>query len=117
MLFFDVPFNTFTFIHHIEDLIKDELPFQLYRKEIIAADVFDHEGRKITVSTYAFSDEAVTRRRPGILEKHLLKKDLIRKAKIGRTTLMLVAAEDAIRCSQEMLAKKIYFYAEAGAHA
>lgn len=117
VLFFDVPFNTFTFIHHIEDLIKNELPFPLYRKELMAAKVLDFDGNEITVDTYVFSDEAVSRRRPRILEKHLLKKDLIRKEKIGRTALMLVAAEDAIRCSQEMLAKKVYFYEEVGIHA
>jgi aminoglycoside 3-N-acetyltransferase len=117
VLFFDVPFNTFTFIHHIEDLIKNELPFPLYRKEPIAANVLDLEGREITVVTYVFSDEAVRLRRPLILEKHLLKKDLIRKEKIGGTSLMLVAAEDAVRCSREMLAKKVYFYKGAGVHA
>lgn len=117
VLFFDVPFNTFTFIHYIEDLIKNKLPFPLYREGPMAANILDHEGKEITVSTYVFSDDAVRRRRPGILERHLLKKDLIRKEKVGRTALMLVAAEDAIRCAQEMLAKKVYFYEEVGIHA
>ncbi len=116
VLFFDVTFNTFTFIHHIEDLIKNELPFQRYRKELITAKVLDFEGKEITVSTYVFSDDAVRRRRPGLLKKHLLKKDLIRKKRIGRTTLMLVTAEDAVQCSYEMLAKKDYFYEGFGIH-
>ncbi len=117
VLFFDVPFNTFTFIHYIEDLIKNELPFPLYRKEPIPVDILGSEGRKITVRTYVFSEDAVSRRRPLVLKKHLLKKDLIRIEKIGRTGLMLVSAEDAIRCTREMLSENVYFYEGAAVHA
>lgn len=117
VLFFDVSFNTFTFIHHIEDLVKNELPFQLYRKELMAAKVLDFEGKEITVNTHVFSDAAVRLRRPGVLGKRLLEKDLIRKERIGRTALMLVAAEDAVRCSYEMLAEKVYFYEWGNVHA
>jgi aminoglycoside 3-N-acetyltransferase len=117
VLFFDVPFNTFTFIHYIEDLIKSELPFPLYRKEPIPVDILDAEGRKITVSTYVFSEDAVSRRRPAVLKRHLLKKNMIRKEKIGRTALMLVSAEDAVRCAQEMLSQNVFFYEGAAVHA
>ena len=117
VLFFDVPFNTFTFIHYIEDLIKNKLPFPLYMKEPMAVDMLDGDGRRITVSTYVFSHDAVKRRRPAILKKHLLRKNMIRRVKIGKTALMLVAAEDAIQCTQAMLADKIYFYGGTGVHA
>ncbi len=117
VLFFDVPFNTFTFIHYIEDLIKDELPFSLYMKEPMTADMLDGAGEKVTVSTYVFSDDTVRRRRPAILKKHLLSKNMIKKAKIGKTTLMLVVAEDAIQCTQAMLTDNIYFYGGIGVHA
>ncbi len=114
VLFFDVSFNTFTFIHYIEDLIKSELPFPLYRKDALAADMLDGAGRKITVSTYVFSEAAVSRRKPDVLKKYLLRKNLIRRERVGRTTLMLVRAEDAIACTQDMLNQNVYFYEGAG---
>ncbi len=114
ILFFDVPFNTFTFIHYIEDMIKDRLPFELYRKEPAATKLLDYEGNEIVVDTYVFSDAAVRRRRPNILKKSLLKNNMLKKTKIGKTTLMLVTAEDAIQCAHEMLDKNNYFYAEEG---
>lgn len=110
ILFFDVPFNTFTFIHYIEDLIKSQLSFQLYREELMSAKMVDYNQNSITINTYVFGDVAVRSRNPDILEKHLLKKKMLVKTKIGKTTLMLVTAEDAIRCTYEMLDKNIYFY-------
>jgi aminoglycoside 3-N-acetyltransferase len=116
ILCFDVPFNTFTFIHYIEDLIKSQLPFQLYSKEPMSAKVLDYNQNLITINTYVFSDVAVRSRNPDILEKHLLKKKMLKKTKIGKTTLMLVTAEDAIRCAYEMLDKNIYFYTGVNPH-
>jgi aminoglycoside 3-N-acetyltransferase len=109
-LFFDVPFNRFTFIHHIEDLIQDNLPFPLYTEEPIPAKTLDYDGNELTVNTYAFSDLAVKSRRPEILENYLFKNKMLQKARIGKTVLMLVAVEDAVRCSNQLADNHIFFY-------
>jgi aminoglycoside 3-N-acetyltransferase len=110
VLFFDVPFSTFTFIHYIEDRIKDRLPFQVYSPEPMTGKIRDYDGKEFTVDTFVFSDFAVKNRDPHMLEKCLLRENMLKKAKIGKTKLMSVQAEDAIECAKKMVEKKVYFY-------
>ncbi len=110
ILFFDVPFRTFTFIHHIEDIIKDSLPFPLYTSEPFVAKMIDYEGNEFNMRTFAFGQTAVQRRRPEVLEKNLLKRNMLIKRRIGKTILMLVTAEDTISCTNKMLENNILFY-------
>ena len=110
VLFFDVPFETCTFIHYIEDLIKDRLPFPVYHEKPFAARVIDHQGNESEVTTYVFGEQTFTRRNPKILEKQLRKKKLLKVKRIGNTTLMQVAAEDVVQCTYEMLDNGMIFY-------
>ena len=71
----------------------------------------------MVVDTYVFSEEAVKLRNPGILEKTLARKGLLRESKIGRTRLLLVRCEDAVACTEEMLRQKLYFYEYQGGSA
>ena len=110
VLFFDVPFGTFTFIHYIEDEIKDMLPFQLYRNEPMTARVLGYNGDEFIVKTFTFGDFAVKNRNPSVLEDFLLKKKMLKKVRIGKTKLMLVSAEDAVECAWKMTEQNLYFY-------
>ncbi len=110
VLFFDVPFIMFTFIHYIEDLLKDQLPFQLYTEEPLTSKIIDYNGNEITINTYVYSDIAVKSRNPDILGKRLLKEKKLKKTKIGKTTLMMVTAEDAIHASKFMADRNIFFF-------
>ena len=110
ILFYDVPFNRFTFIHYIEDMIASQLPFLLYSKEPIAAKVMDCQGKEVEIKTYVFGEAAVQTRNPDILEKYLFKQGVLRNAKIGKTKLMFVNAEDAVVCTYKMLENNVYFY-------
>lgn len=110
ILFFDVPFRTFTFIHYIEDLIKDELLFRLYTADPIPARMVNYVGNSHILNTYVFDKEAYTTRNPQVLEDELLKSQYLKKLKIGRTKLMMVSAEDAVQCTYQMLKNKVYFY-------
>jgi len=69
VLFYDVPFNRFTFIHYIEDLVKNKLPLDLYRKDPMVAKTIDSKGNESTVNCFVFSEVAVRSRKPEILEK------------------------------------------------
>jgi aminoglycoside 3-N-acetyltransferase len=110
VLFYDVPFDTFTFIHHIEDLLQSSLPFPVYRDEPMPGRVLDQQGRPMVVPTRVFSELAVTTRKPEVLERRLRMKKLLRQGRVGRTTLMLVTSEDATREALEMAAQGIFFY-------
>ena len=102
VLFFDVSFNTFTFIHHIEHLIQDRLPFPLYNQSIFDVTVTKLDGSNIMVKTKAFSLEAVQKRRPELLEAKLLNANKLQKTRVGMTHLNLVKVKDAISCVNEM---------------
>ncbi|MBI4878283.1 MAG: AAC(3) family N-acetyltransferase [Planctomycetes bacterium] len=110
VLFYDVPFATFTFIHYIEDLLAGSLPFPIYRSEAVAARVIDEQGRPRVIQTRVFSEEAVSRRDPALLERRLLDQRLLRRARVGRTRLMLVESEDAVRAALDMAAAGACFY-------
>ncbi len=110
VLFYDVPFATFTFIHYLEDLLADSLPFPLYRSDTIAARVIDEQGQPRVVETRVFSEEAVSRRDPALLERRLLERRLLRRARVGRTRLLLVSSEDAVREALAMTAEGASFY-------
>jgi aminoglycoside 3-N-acetyltransferase len=110
-LFFDVPLNTFTFIHFIEDHIKEHLPVALYVDTPLRARVVDADGRAFTVETYAFSREAAAARSPDLLQQALERDGLVHKARIGRTALMLVEVEAALKTVERMVARGQPFYA------
>ena len=111
ILFFDVPFRTFTFIHYIEDLIKNSLPFSLYSSKPFVAKIIDYSANEFNMQTFAFGDIAVERRRPEVLKKNLLNRNLLIKKRIGKTKLIIVSAGDAILCTQEMMESNNFFYA------
>jgi len=110
ILFFDVPFRTFTFIHYIEDLMKDRLPFPLYHENTFSAQVKDLGGKEIMVPTHVFSEQAFTTRNPVILEKELIKRKALKRKRVGNTNLMLLNAADAVQCSYQMLDSGRTFY-------
>lgn len=110
VLFFDAPFNTFTFMHYIEHLIQDKIPFPLYAEEIFEVKVFDVRGRETKVKTKAFSSEAAQKRRAEILEKKMLDAKKIKKHRIGMTNLELLRVRDAISCTNDMTRKGELFY-------
>jgi aminoglycoside 3-N-acetyltransferase len=111
VLFFDAPFGTFTFIHHIEDLLRESLPFPVYREEELPGRVLDHEGRPFVVSTRVFSETSVATRKPEVLERRLRDLGLLRRERVGRTLLVLVKTEDAVREALEMAGRGVFFYA------
>lgn len=110
ILFFNVPFRAFTFLHYLEDLIRDRLPFPLYAKSPITVKMRDYEGNGVEMKTHVFGDTTVRTRNPDILEARLLKERLLKKGRVGRTRLMLVSAEDAVSCTERMLSQNLYFY-------
>ena len=109
VLFFDVPFANFTFLHYLEDLLEGSVPFPIYREGTMRARILDHEGRPGTVETKVFSEEAIARRDPELLEARLRALGLLRSSRVGGTRLLLVGVEDAVRTTLDMR-ESSYFY-------
>ena len=110
VLFYNVPFDTFTFFHYIEHIVNDRMPFPLYTDELFDAPCRDARGRDLTVKTYAFSAEAIRRRRFAVLEQRLWRQDLIRQVRFGNSYLLCVRLSEVLDCVEEMMRERVFFY-------
>jgi aminoglycoside 3-N-acetyltransferase len=108
ILFFDVGFAAITFFHHVEDLLKAQLPFPVYADRLFDARVVDAHGEKRTVSTYAFNTNVP--RDPGRLEAVMSREGRIRRGRIGNSRFLVVDAEDVVTCMSAMVAAGNYPY-------
>jgi aminoglycoside 3-N-acetyltransferase len=114
VVFFNVPFATFTFFHHLEHLVSAELPFALYTEERYAVPVIDRDGRPGTVHTHVYAPDAIRRRRFEVLEQTLRRQGLIASARVGNTRLLAVRVRAVVDCVREMSRQGRYFYDLAG---
>lgn len=110
ILFFDTTFRPITYIHYIEDLIKDRLPFPLYTAEPISSLARGYDGKEIVIKTFPFDRFVFENRNSLILGKYMEKDNRLKRKKLGRTELILIKAEEAIRCTYKMLGENRYFY-------
>jgi aminoglycoside 3-N-acetyltransferase len=115
--FFNVPFATFTFFHHLEHLVSGELPFALYTDKPFEAPVIDRQGRPGIVITHVFAQEAIRRRRFDVLERALRRRSAIASVKVGNTRIEAIRVRAAVECLRVMSARGQYFYALDGAAA
>jgi aminoglycoside N3'-acetyltransferase len=110
ILFFGVTEYHFTFHHYLEDMIRDRLPFELYEGQPFAAKVIDAQGAARTVSVYAFTKEAISRRRVGVLFDELTRRGRLLRSRIGNTQMVLMAAASTVECTRELADRGVYFY-------
>jgi len=115
VVFFNVPFNTFTFIHYLEHRVSPCFDFSLYTHTPFDARVIDRQGREFTMQTFAFSSEATRRRQPQILEAWLRERGLIRQVRVGASSLMLVDVRQVVPVVEEMAKRGKYFFSDAAA--
>ena len=108
--FLDVPFNTYTFFHHLEHLVSPLLPFALYTDEAFEAKVVDQDGQPRTVTTYVFAPEAIRRRRFETFEAALRQRGLIQERRVGKSRLQMVRVRDTIDCVLGMSRNGAFFY-------
>ncbi len=112
ILHFNVHFHKgFTFIHYLEDLIKDKLSFPLYDKEPLPVRIVDHTGKEFEIKTLVFSERTVKTRRVRVLGDYFNKKKILKYKRIGKTKLMLVQSEDAVYYCNKMASDDRLFFA------
>jgi aminoglycoside N3'-acetyltransferase len=110
ILFFGVSEFHFTFHHYLEDMIRDRLPFELYEARPVDAKVIDAQGAARTIPVHAFTQEAISRRRVGVLFDELARKGQLLRSRIGNTGMVLMAAADTVARTNDLAARGIYFY-------
>ncbi len=110
VLFYDASIYTLTFFHYLEDMLADRLPFKLFREELLDAEVIDRTGVARVIQTYAYSDEAIRRRRPQIMTAELDRRGLIHRARVGNSRLILLQTSDLIGAVSRMADRGAFFY-------
>jgi aminoglycoside 3-N-acetyltransferase len=101
LLFFDVSFQSITFFHHVEDLLKDRIPFPIYNDRLFSVPAVDANGGHHVIQTYAFSKEA--RRASDKLEAEMQRKGLIRDGRVGNSRFQLATTADVVACFTAMV--------------
>lgn len=110
VLFFDVPFATFTFFHYLEHRVRELTGFPLYHEVPIPVAVTGPRGEEMQVDCRVFSEEVIRRRRFPVLEEELRRQGLIRRTRVGNTRLEAVELREVLRCVDEMVERGLFFY-------
>jgi aminoglycoside 3-N-acetyltransferase len=108
ILFFDVGFGAITFFHHVEHLVKDQIPAPVYDDRLFEVPVVDAAGVKRTVKSYAYSKNLP--RRAEKLEDEMRRRGTIRRGKVGNSRMLLVTAADVLACQTAMVKAGNYPY-------
>jgi aminoglycoside 3-N-acetyltransferase len=110
VVFFNVPFATFTFFHYLEHLVSPRLPFSLYSERLFEVPIIKQNGERGSVRTFVFSLEAIRRRRFQRLEDEVFRRGLVTRCRVGNSQLLAIRVRDAVSCVEEMCSKGEYFY-------
>jgi len=109
-VFFNVPFETYTFFHYLEHMVSPQLPFPLYTEQTFDVPVVDRAGQPRIVMTRVFAPDAIRRRRFAVFEAALRRRGLIRKTRVGASRIEAVRVQDTIICVREMASRGEFFY-------
>ncbi|MFN0305856.1 MAG: AAC(3) family N-acetyltransferase [Burkholderiales bacterium] len=109
-VFFNVPFDTYTFFHYLEHLIAPHLPFSLYMNEPFTVPIIDRDGRSRMVTTFVFAPEAIRRRRFAVLDTQMRRRGLLARRRIGNGSILAVRVRDTIDCVHQMKGEGRFFY-------
>lgn len=96
ILMFDVPFNTMTFEHYLEDRFSDRLPFTLYHPEVFQTSCRDATGGTMTVPTQVLSPDGNRYRSSDQLFQLLKSEKIAVPGKVKRVEMVMVDAARAV---------------------
>jgi len=109
-VFFNVPFDTYTFFHYLEHMVSPQLPFSLYTEQAFEVPVVDRAGQRRIVRTHVFAPDAIRRRRFDLFEAALRRRGLIRETRLGASRIQAVRVQDTMACVSEMASRGEFFY-------
>ena len=100
LLFFDVSFQSITFFHHVEDLLKARIPLPIYSERLFSVPAVDANGANHVIQTYAFSKVP---RASWKLEAEMQRRGLIRNGRVGNSRFQVASTEDVVACFTAMV--------------
>ena len=110
VVFFDVEFDAFTYIHYLEHRVRDQLHFPVYDDEQFEVPVIDRDGNGRLVKTLVFSQQAIRRRRVSDFERRLRRAGVILRERMGNATILAVELERVNAHVDEMSRDGVCFY-------
>lgn len=110
ILMYDVPFNTMTFEHYIEDRFQESLPAELFEPRSILVMCVDKNGDQYEVPTKVLSADINRRRRTDRLERKLSESNIIRFLFLRTVHLQVLSCRSAMRCIESIQDKLRSFY-------
>lgn len=105
MLFFDLPFWGFTFVHYIEHQLQDRLPFALYEPDPRPIRWNDEQGQLHRGECFVFSREASARRDVEVITREMRREGTAIWKRVGNTQLVIAGMRDALATGQRLAAK------------
>jgi aminoglycoside 3-N-acetyltransferase len=99
MVFFDLPFVGFTFVHYIEHQLREKLSFPLYEPAPVKAVFVDYNGHNRETGLYVFSEEATRRRRVEVITDAMRENRTAEWRRIGNTEMVVANMADALATS------------------
>jgi aminoglycoside 3-N-acetyltransferase len=96
MLFFDLPFFGFTFVHYIEHQLKNRLPFELYERDPRPTRWIDYDGNHHEGECYVFSREASVRRSVEVITGAMRREGTASWKRVGNTQIVVAKMSDAL---------------------
>ena len=109
-LFFDAPYGSLTFMHHVEDHFRTRLPFELYSAEPVTLRVRNAAGNELDVRQFFFSPEARARRNFATIEQGLQQEGQFKSARVGNSRLLAVGAQAVVTCAGRLIDQGQGFY-------
>lgn len=101
ILFYDVGFGAITFFHHVEELLADRVPFDIYADRLFTVKALDLAGREHTIETHVFNPEL--KRAADKLEATMTRDGRIRAGRVGNSRYLLVTADDVVASHTAMV--------------
>ena len=96
MLYFDLPFIGFTFVHYIEHQLRDRLPFDLYERDARRTRVIDYDGHLREPECYVFTREASQRRAVQVITGPMRREGTAVWRRVGNTLVVVAKMSDAL---------------------
>ena len=112
MLYFGLPFEAFTFVHTIEHILREELPFELYDEEPISCSFTDGEGCTRSVLVKVFSDRAVKTRDVAVITREMTTSGTAHWARLGNTQIVVAGMQDAVETGRALAKRGIFPFTE-----
>jgi aminoglycoside 3-N-acetyltransferase len=110
MLFFEVGFETCTFMHFVEDRFKDSAPLPVYHHTPLEGVVIDQNGCEKRVRAHVFDPPAIRRRNFAVVEQSLVEGGFLRHDRIGNTKLSMVRTTEVLACTKRLVDQGRHLY-------